>query len=313
MLGVESGDDLALVATDLRKYYGEARAVAGVSFQVEKGEFVGILGPNGAGKSTLMRMIGATARRSGGDLRVLGLDPRTDSARIRARIGVVPQQDNLDSEITVRQNLSVYGRYFALPRRHIQAKVDELLDFIELRDRADASVDTLSGGMKRRLTIARALVNTPELVLLDEPTTGLDPQARHVVWSRLFELKRSAVTLVLTTHYMDEAEQLCDRIIIMNEGRIVDSGVPADLIRNYATREVVELRFAEGSDDMMAEVKEVCSRVETLPDRILAYVDDGEEALWKMHQRGVRPASSLVRRASLEDVFLRLAGRELIE
>jgi len=308
-----SASEPVLVADGLSKTYGQTKAVQNVSFTVGRGEFVGILGPNGAGKSTTMRMVACTTPRDGGELQVLGMDPRARAADIRARIGVVPQLDNLDSELTVRQNLYVYGRYFALPRKHIRAKVGELLDFVELSDRADAAVDSLSGGMKRRLTIARAMVNTPELVLLDEPTTGLDPQARHVVWARLFQLKRSEVTLVLTTHYMDEAEQLCDRIIVMDRGLIVAEGKPSALINEHATREVLELRYAESTPEQATGIESLGHRVEVLPDRTLVYADDGEAVLSELHRRGLRPESSLVRRASLEDVFLRLTGRQLVD
>ncbi|MFC6090673.1 ABC transporter ATP-binding protein [Saccharothrix lopnurensis] len=299
-------------AKALTKHFGTFEAVRGIDVEVRKGEAFGFLGPNGAGKSSTMRMISCVSPRTGGELRVLGLDPDTDGPRIRARLGVVPQQDNLDAELTVRQNLEVYGRYFGLSRSAVREKAVELMGFAQLTDRADAEVEPLSGGMKRRLTIARSLVNDPELLLLDEPTTGLDPQARHLLWDRLFRLKQSGVTLIITTHYMDEAEQLCDRLVVMDGGRIADEGAPAELIRRHSTREVLELRFPPG-EQSATEVRDLAERVEVLPDRVLLYTADGEAALAAAHARGVRPVSSLVRRSSLEDVFLRLTGRTLVD
>jgi lipooligosaccharide transport system ATP-binding protein len=301
-------------AAGLRKTFGEFVAVDGIDVRVERGEAFGFLGPNGAGKSSTMRMIGCVSPASGGTLRVLGMDPGTDGPRIRARLGVVPQQDSLDGELTVRDNLVVYGRYFGIPRRECRRLADELLEFASLADRADSLVEMLSGGMKRRLTIARALINQPEILLLDEPTTGLDPQARHVLWDRLFRLKRSGVTLVLTTHYMEEAEQLCDRLVIMDKGRIAAEGSPRSLVEQWSTREVLELRFDDDDLTPYAQrVDGIAERVEVLPDRLLLYVDDGEQAASAAHQRGVRPLSSLVRRGTLEDVFLRLTGRSLVD
>ena len=310
---VDVGDQ-PVWARDLRKNFGRIEAVNGVDVDVRQGEAFGFLGPNGAGKSSTVRMIACVSPRSGGDLRVLGMDPQTDGPRIRARLGVVPQQDSLDTELTVRENLHIYGRYFGLSRQHVRAKATELLEFAQLTDRADTQVEPLSGGMKRRLTIARSLVNDPELLLLDEPTTGLDPQARHLLWDRLFRLKASGVTLILTTHYMDEAEHLCDRLVVMNEGRIVADGSPAELIARYSSREVLELRFEPGQQNGTAEqVAGLAERVETLPDRILLYTTDGEASLEAAHRRGVRPVASLVRRSTLEDVFLRLTGRRLAD
>jgi lipooligosaccharide transport system ATP-binding protein len=289
--------------------------VAGIDVDVRRGEAFGFLGPNGAGKSSTMRMIGCVSPRSGGDLTVLGMDPGHDGPRIRARLGVVPQQDNLDSELTVRQNLHVYGRYFGLSKAHVRAKAVELLAFAQLTERADDEVEPLSGGMKRRLTIARSLINDPELLLLDEPTTGLDPQARHLLWDRLFRLKHNGVTLLVTTHYMDEAEQLCDRLVVMDGGRIAAEGSPAELIGRYSTREVVELRFPPGEDMTAIESRlaGLADRIEALPDRVLLYAADGEAVLGAVHLRGVNPVSSLVRRSTLEDVFLRLTGRTLVD
>src|SRR5215212_2702683 len=280
-------------ATGLRKSFtsrsGEVvEAVRGIDVAVRRGEAFGFLGPNGAGKSSTMRMVAAVSPVSGGTLRILGMDPATDGPRIRARIGVCPQEDTLDTELNVRDNLYIYGRYFGLPRAEVRQRVEELLEFVQLTEKADAKVDDLSGGMKRRLTIARSLVNRPEVLLLDEPTTGLDPQARHVVWDRLFRLKQQGVTLVLTTHYMDEAEQLCDRLVVMDKGVIVAEGSPLELIRQHSTREVAELRFGVGEHDRIAEkIADLGDRVEVLPDRLLVYTDDGEHVLARVHERGL--------------------------
>lgn len=305
-------------ARGLTKTFGKFTAVAGIDLQVARGESFGFLGPNGAGKSSTMRMIACVSPRTGGDLTVLGADPDVAGPSIRARLGVVPQTDNLDGELTLRQNLQIYGRYFGYSRAHCRAKATELLEFAQLTERADADVEPLSGGMKRRLTIARSLVNDPELLLLllllDEPTTGLDPQARHLLWDRLFRLKQQGTTLILTTHYMDEAEQLCDRLVVMDGGRIVAEGSPPQLIRAHATREVLELRFAVDEQHRhVAALTALADRVEELPDRLLLYTDDGEAVLAELHRQGVRPVSSLVRRSSLEDVFLRLTGRSLVD
>jgi lipooligosaccharide transport system ATP-binding protein len=310
----EDREPALVQAKALVKRFGGFEAVRGIDVEVRRGEAFGFLGPNGAGKSSTMRMIACVSPRTDGDLRVLGLDPDVAGPRIRARLGVVPQQDNLDVELTVRENLLIYGRYFGLSRAAARRKAAELLEFAQLGDRADDKVDPLSGGMKRRLTIARSLVNDPELLLLDEPTTGLDPQARHLLWDRLFRLKAQGTTLIVTTHYMDEAEQLCDRLVVMDHGRIAAEGSPAELIGRYSTREVVELRFAPGEQVAAAQrVEGLAERVEVLPDRVLLYSDNGEDTLEHAHQRGVRPLSSLVRRSSLEDVFLRLTGRTLVD
>ena len=303
-----------VAATGLVKRFGDFTAVAGIDVDVRPGEAFGFLGPNGAGKSSTMRMVACVSPRTAGELSVLGMDPDVDGPKIRARIGVVPQADILDNELTVRQNLQVYGRYFGLSRAHVRQKATELLEFAQLTERANAEVEPLSGGMKRRLTIARSLVNDPELLLLDEPTTGLDPQARHLLWDRLFRLKQAGVTLIITTHYMDEAEQLCDRLVVMDGGKIVAGGTPAELIARYSSREVLELRFPPGEQQAVAaQVTDLADRVEVLPDRLLLYTGDGEGALAAAHQRGVRPRSSLVRRSTLEDVFLRLTGRSLVD
>jgi lipooligosaccharide transport system ATP-binding protein len=301
-------------ARGLVKRFGDLVAVDGIDLDVKRGEAFGFLGPNGAGKSSTMRMIGCVSPVSDGTLRILGRDPGVDGARIRARLGVVPQQDTLDFELTVRENVLIYGRYFGLSRRELKPRIEELLDFVQLTERAGDKVEPLSGGMKRRLTIARSLVNDPDLLLLDEPTTGLDPQARHVVWDRLFRLKQQGKTFVVTTHYMDEAEQLCDRLVVMDDGRIVAEGSPRQLIDKYSTREVLELRFSAGTNrERAADVAGIGERSEVLADRVLVYVDDGDAALSAVHARGVVPESSLVRRSSLEDVFLHLTGRSLVD
>jgi lipooligosaccharide transport system ATP-binding protein len=303
-----------ITASSLTKKYKDFAAVDGISFDIAPGEAFGFLGPNGAGKSTTMRMIGAVSTRTSGDLSIIGLDPNAYGPEIRSQLGVVPQADNLDTELKVRDNLIVYGRYFGLPRSYLGPKADELLEFAQLSEKAKARVDDLSGGMKRRLTIARALINDPRILLLDEPTTGLDPQARHILWDRLFRLKEQGTTLVLTTHYMDEAEQLCDRLVVIDKGAIMAEGSPASLIRTYSTREVLELRFGSDRNASVAKkVEKLGERTEVLPDRILVYSDNGEAVLQKVTELGLNPLTSLVRRSSLEDVFLRLTGRSLIE
>ena len=305
--------DPLIEARALTKRFGSFVAVDGIDFAIHPGEAFGFLGPNGAGKSSTMRMIGCVSPVTSGVLRVLGLEPERDGPQIRSRLGVVPQEDNLDTELTVWDNLMIYGRYFDLPRPEIRRRAEELLEFVQLGDRRDSRVDPLSGGMKRRLTIARALVNQPEVLLLDEPTTGLDPQARHMLWERLYRLKQTGTTLVLTTHYMDEAEQLCDRLVIMDGGHIVAEGSPRALVAAHATREVVELRFAHAreQDAALPRVRRLASRVEPVADRILVYTDDGDATAAAIAGDGVGAASVLVRRASLEDVFLILTGRTL--
>ena len=306
-------DGALIHARGLSKRFGELTAVDGIDFDVEKGEAFGFLGPNGAGKSSTMRMIGCVSPPSGGTLRILGLDPVRDGPEIRARLGVVPQQDTLDTELTVRENVIIYGRYFGLSRKECKVRADELLDFVQLSERANDRVEPLSGGMKRRLTIARSLVNEPEVLLLDEPTTGLDPQARHVVWAQLFRLKQQGVTLVLTTHYMDEAEQLCDRLVVMDRGGIAEEGSPLELIQRLSSRDVVELRFAHDPPPVDEQVFDGrVSRIEVLPDRVLLYTDDGDALVPVAHER-LHPQSVLVRRSTLEDVFLRLTGRTLVD
>lgn len=301
-------------ARGLTKRFGDLVAVDGIDFEVSPGESFGLLGPNGAGKSTTMRMIGAVSQRTAGELSVLGLNPDTEGPAIRARLGVVPQEDNLDTELTAHENLVVYGRYFGIPRRECHRRAAELLAFAQLEEKAKVKTDDLSGGMKRRLTIVRALINEPRVLMLDEPTTGLDPQARHVLWDRLYRLREQGTTLVLTTHYMDEAEQLCDRLIVVDHGRIMAEGSPAELIRRYSSREVLELRFGSDRNSEVGPLLDpLADRVEVLPDRVLCYTDDGEDLLVRVDAMGLAPTTSLIRRSSLEDVFLRLTGRSLIE
>jgi lipooligosaccharide transport system ATP-binding protein len=301
-------------ARGLTKKFGDFTAVNGIDFDVVKGESFGLLGPNGAGKSTAMRMIGATSQRTSGELTILGKDPEQFGPQIRAHLGVVPQQDNLDTQLSVTENLYIYGRYFGLSRKFLKGKIEELLAFAQLEEKRSAKVESLSGGMKRRLTIARALVSEPEILMLDEPTTGLDPQARHILWDRLFRLKEDGVTLLITTHFMDEAEQLCDRLVVMDKGSIMAEGSPAQLIKDYSTKEVLEVRFgSERNAGMADDLRQLCDRIEELPDRILMYTEDGEELLERVYKKGFHPKTSLVRRSSLEDVFLRLTGRTLVD
>ncbi len=301
-------------AVNITKKYDDFVAVNGISFEVARGESFGLLGPNGAGKSTTMKMIAAVSTRTSGDLTVLGLDPNIDGPAIRSQLGVVPQEDNLDQELRVRENLITYGRFFGMSHAEVGKRADELLEFAQLSDRAKSKVEPLSGGMKRRLTIARSLMNDPQMLLLDEPTTGLDPQARHILWDRLFRLKENGTTLVLTTHYMDEAEQLSDRIVVVDKGEIMAEGSPAHLIRTYSTREVLEVRYGSDKNATVAKkIADVGERQEILPDRILIYSADGERDLAEITSRGHHPTTSLVRRSSLEDVFLRLTGRSLVE
>jgi lipooligosaccharide transport system ATP-binding protein len=308
-----SADTTLIRAHRLTKKFGNFTAVDGIDFELQRGEAFGFLGPNGAGKSSTMRMIGCVSPPTEGELSIFGLDPVADGPAIRARLGVVPQEDTLDVELTVRENLLVYGRYFGLSRAVIRERSARLMEFVQLAERADDRVEPLSGGMKRRLTIARSLINDPDMLLLDEPTTGLDPQARHVVWDRLFRLKQQGVTLVLTTHYMDEAEQLCDRLVVMDRGRIAAEGSPRELIDQYSTPEVLELRFDpavhENAAEKLAGVP--AQRREVLADRVLLYVRDGDAALGAVRRLGLEPLTSLVRRSTLEDVFLRLTGRRL--
>jgi len=314
MAATPTRPDALIHARGLTKRFGNLVAVDAVDFDVDRGEAFGFLGPNGAGKTSTMRMIGCVSPASGGLLRVLGMDPSVDGPRIRARLGVVPQADTLDRELRVEENLLTYARYFDIPWPIARQRTGELLEFVQLSDRAQSDVEPLSGGMRRRLSIARALINEPELLLLDEPTTGLDPQARHLVWDRLYRLKQRGVTIILTTHYMEEAEQLCDRLVVMDKARIVAEGSPRRLIDQYSSREVLELRFpSDAAPALDGKLDGVADRMEVLPDRVLLYTHDGDQAVAALHERGVHPESTLVRRSSLEDVFLRLTGRQLIE
>ncbi len=309
-----ANQEILIEAKALVKRYGDFTAVNGIDFQVRKGESFGFLGPNGAGKSTTMRIIAATLTRTSGEISILGKDPAKFGPEIKAHLGVVPQTDNLDQALTVEENLYIYGRYFGLSKKFIRPKIEELLEFAQLVEKRSVKVEALSGGMKRRLTIARALVSEPEILMLDEPTTGLDPQARHILWDRLFRLKEQGVTLLITTHYMDEAEQLCDRLMVMDKGSIMAEDSPVGLIKHYSTKEVLEVRFGSDRNAVVApQLRELCDRIEVLPDRILMYADDGEALLHELGQKGLHPLTSLVRRSSLEDVFLRLTGRTLID
>jgi len=310
-----SGPESLVHARGLTKRYANGfTAVDGVDFDVRPGKAFGFLGPNGAGKTSTMRMIACASPISDGTLRVIGMDPRTQGREIKAKLGVVPQIDNLDTELTVRENLEMYARYFDIPDNVARRRADELLEFVQLAERAKDQVEPLSGGMKRRLTIARALINEPELVILDEPTTGLDPQARHLLWERLYQLKRRGATLIITTHYMDEAEQLCDHLVVMDKAKIVAEGSPRQLIDQHATREVLELRFTDAARaGLNGQLEGLADRIEELPDRLLLYTADGERALEQVNARGIAIESALVRRATLEDVFLRLTGRTLVE
>lgn len=309
-----AGEQPLVRATRLTKRFGDFTAVDEIDFAIDKGEAFGFLGPNGAGKTSTMRMIAAVSPITSGTLEVLGMNPMTEGSGLRARLGVVPQEDTLDTELTVYENLYIYGRYFALSGSVLHERIEELLTFVQLAERRDSRVEPLSGGMKRRLTIARGLINEPELLILDEPTTGLDPQARHALWDRLYRLKQQGVTLIITTHYMDEAEQLCDRLVVMDRAKIVAEGSPVELIGRHSTREVVELRFAIGAQERIGDrIDGLASRAEVLPDRILLYTNDGEDTTVKLHERGIEPESTVVRRSTLEDVFLRLTGRTLVD
>jgi len=309
-----SPGDALVRARTLTKRFGSFTAVHGIDFDVRPAEAFGFLGPNGAGKNSTMRMIACASPVTEGELSVIGMNPATQAREIKARLGVVPQTDNLDTELTVRENLEMYARYFDIPGSVARSRADELLEFVQLNERANDQVEPLSGGMKRRLTIARALINEPELVIFDEPTTGLDPQARHLLWDRLYRLKQRGATLIITTHYMDEAEQLCDRLVVMDKARIVAEGSPLELIERYSTREVLELRFGDAERASLdGRLEGLAERVEVLPDRTLLYTDDGEKSLDEVHRRNIAVQSALVRRSSLEDVFLSLTGRSLVE
>jgi lipooligosaccharide transport system ATP-binding protein len=301
-------------ARGLTKVFGARTAVAAIDFDVRDGEFFGFLGPNGAGKTTTMRMIAGVSPRTSGTLEIFGQDPDLHGSEIRGRIGVVHQQETLDMELSVRENLLVFGRFFGMDRPSIATRADELLELFQLSDRAKDQVEPLSGGMKRRLSIARSLIASPRVLMLDEPTTGLDPQARHLLWDALQRLKRGGTTIVLTTHYMDEAEQLCDRLVVMDQAKIVAEGSPRQLIVEHASREVLELRFPNGTESIDVKVLEgIGDRYERLAERVIIGCENGEAAHARALEHGLDPESWLVRRSSLEDVFLRLTGRTLDE
>jgi lipooligosaccharide transport system ATP-binding protein len=306
--------EATLVARGLKKTYGDFEAVKGVDFEAYRGECFGFLGPNGAGKTTTMKMIYGAAVPTGGELRVAGLDVQHAEREVKRRIGVVPQENNLDEDLKVEENLLVYGRYFDLPRKVVRQRATELLEFVQLSERADAQVEQLSGGMKRRLLIARALINDPDLVVLDEPTTGLDPQARHLVWDKLRELTNEGKTLILTTHYMDEAAQLCDRLVIMDGGKIISEGAPRGLIEEHISSEVLELRADPDTLERLARlVEDEAETVDRMDDELLIYTSDSEGVTRKVREAGIPVENTVYRQASLEDVFLKLTGRRLVE
>ena len=311
---VTDAAETTLAARGLKKSYGDFEAVKGVDFQVYRGECFGFLGPNGAGKTTTMMMIYGAAIPTGGELKVVGMDVRRAEREVKRRIGVVPQENNLDEDLKVKENLIVYGRYFDLPRKLVRKRAAELLEFVQLQDKADAKVEQLSGGMKRRLLIARALINDPDLVVLDEPTTGLDPQARHLVWDKLRELTGEGKTLVLTTHYMDEAAQLCDRLCIMEGGRIIVEGSPREMISEHVSSEVLEIRAASHDlKKLTAAVESAADSVDSIGGSIYVYTPDAESVTRKVRESGIPVSNVLHRQASLEDVFLKLTGRRLVD
>src|SRR5919199_425893 len=309
-----STSESTLVARGLEKSYANFEAVKGVNFEVYRGECFGFLGPNGAGKTTTMKMIYGATIPTGGELRVTGLEVRRHEREVKRRIGVVPQENNLDEDLKVKENLLVFGRYFDLPRKVVKRRAEELLKFVQLSERGDAQVEHLSGGMKRRLLIARALINDPDLVVLDEPTTGLDPQARHLVWNKLRELTSEGKTLVLTTHYMDEAAQLCDRLCIMDDGRIISEGTPRDLIEEHISPEVVEFRTNRDASKKLARiVSDIADDIDHLGEALLVYTSDSDAVARKVKESGVPVGNTLYRQATLEDVFLKLTGRRLVD
>jgi lipooligosaccharide transport system ATP-binding protein len=303
-----------LVARNLKKSYDGFEAVKGVEFEVRRGECFGFLGPNGAGKTTTMKMIYGAVIPTSGELNVAGLDVRRSEREIKRRIGVVPQENNLDDELKVKENLLVYGRYYDLPRKLALQRADELLDFVQLTEKADSQVEQLSGGMKRRLLIARALINDPEIVVLDEPTTGLDPQARHLVWDRLRALTSEGKTLLLTTHYMEEAARLCDRLVIMEGGLIIAEGSPKELVEEYVSPQVVELRASPWAlDELLPVVEAAADAVDRTGEALLTFTADADVLMERVRESRIEVENIVQRQAGLEDVFLRLTGRRLIE
>jgi lipooligosaccharide transport system ATP-binding protein len=305
---------LAVEARGLEKRFQTTVAVDGIELAIHVGGCFGFLGPNGAGKTTTIKMITCVSPPTAGELRVLGLDVRSDRRAIKARLGVVPQGMTLDGDLTARENLLSFGAYHSIPRRESERRADELLEFAQLSERASAEVEELSGGMQRRLLIARALVNDPELLVLDEPTTGLDPQARHLVWERLRRLKRDGKTLLLTTHYMEEAAQLCDEIVVLDHGHVIVRGTPRELIRQNVAPRVVEVQGIESAaDDVVRLADGLAQDVEAVGDRVLIYANDGEEIASRIRDAGVPHQALILREATLEDVFLRLTGHALVD
>jgi lipooligosaccharide transport system ATP-binding protein len=299
---------MTLAAKGLRKRYGTTEVLAGVDLEVAAGECFGLLGPNGAGKTTTLKLCLGLLTPDAGRIRLLDHDVPAEARVARQRVGVVPQFDNLDPDFTVAENLVVYGRYFGMKDRDIRARIPQLLEFAGLGGRAGARIQALSGGMKRRLTLARALVNDPQLIFMDEPTTGLDPQARHLIWERLRQLTQEGKTLVLTTHFMEEAERLCSRIAIMDRGRIIAQGAPRALIANHIEPQVVEVH-GNGVEQWMARAKGLAPRVERAGETVFCYAADVEPVLALL--RGQHDLVYLHRPANLEDLFLKLTGRDL--
>ncbi len=303
-----------LVARGLKKSYDGFEAVKGVDFEVHPGECFGFLGPNGAGKTTTMKMIYGAVIPTAGKLDVEGLDVRRCEREIKRRIGVVPQENNLDDDLKVRENLLVYGRYYDLPRKLARQRADDLLEFVQLTEKANSKVEQLSGGMKRRLLIARALINDPGIVVLDEPTTGLDPQARHLVWDRLRGLTAEGKTLLLTTHYMEEATRLCDRLVIMEDGLVIAEGSPEELVEEHVSPQVLEFRASSETLERLSIIVDAAAdAVECSGEALLAFTADGDALMEKVHDSGIEVENTIYRQAGLEDVFLRLTGRRLIE
>jgi len=313
MTNSSSTSEFAVEAKELRKTFDEVEAVRGINFTVSKGECFGFLGPNGAGKTTTMRMIGCVSPVSGGTFRVFGLDPRVHLRKIKNQIGVVPQESNLDEALPVEENLTVYARFFNVPSTLARQRAKELLEFMELTEKRNSKVTDLSGGMRRRLLISRALMSDPKLLILDEPTTGLDPQARHHVWDKLFELKRKGVTQIVTTHYMDEAQQLCDRIVIMDKGLIMEQGNPNDLVEKLTGKEVLEMRVPESEIKEIPKNDPLIRGYDAYRDLLLLYSDRADDLLRNVKASGVETDYAIVRRSTLEDVFLKLTGRRLTE
>ena len=304
----------AVQARSLVKRYGSHTAVDGIDLTVTRGGCFGILGPNGAGKTTLMKMVTCVSPPSEGTLEVLGMDVRGDRRALKRHLGVVPQGETLDGDLTVWENLTSFGAYHDVPRRVAAQRAEQLLEFAQLKDRAKSRIDELSGGMKRRLLVARALVNDPELIVLDEPTTGLDPQARQVVWERLRSLRREGKTLLVTTHYMEEAQRLCDRLAVVHHGRVLALGTPAELLARHTAPRVVEIHGAAAGVDEITDLLGGLARdVEAVGDRLLIYTEDGEGVAARLAQAGIANQGVLLREASLEDVFLRLTGHALVD